>query len=73
MITYDKKRSERQRRKGKIYPTECRVPENSKENKKAFLQEQCEETEKNSRMAKTSHLFKKIERYQGEHFMQGWE
>ena len=24
------KRSERQRRKGKIYPTECRVPENSK-------------------------------------------
>ena len=25
------KRSERQRRKGKIYPTECRVPENSKE------------------------------------------
>ena len=25
-----KKRSERQRRKGKIYPTECRVPENSK-------------------------------------------
>ena len=25
------KRSERQRIKGKIYPTECRVPENSKE------------------------------------------
>ena len=25
-----KKRSERQRRKGKIYPTECRVPKNSK-------------------------------------------
>jgi len=24
-------RSERQGRKGKIYPTECRVPENSKE------------------------------------------
>ena len=27
----EKKRSKRQRRKGKIYPTECRVPENSKE------------------------------------------
>ena len=27
----EKKRSERQRRKGKINPTECRVPENSKE------------------------------------------
>jgi len=26
-----KKRSERQRRKGKIYPSECRVPKNSKE------------------------------------------
>jgi len=27
----DKEEKERQRRKGKIYPTECRVPENSKE------------------------------------------
>ena len=26
-----KKRSKRQGRKGKIYPTECRVPENSEE------------------------------------------
>ena len=26
-----KKRSERQRRKGKIYPFECRVPKNTKE------------------------------------------
>ena len=25
------KRSERQRRKGKIYPFECRIPKNSKE------------------------------------------
>ena len=27
----EKKRSEKQRRKGKIYPSECRVPKNSKE------------------------------------------
>jgi len=27
----EKKRSERQMRKGKIHPSECRVPENSKE------------------------------------------
>ena len=27
----EKKRSERQRRKGKIYPFECRVPKNNKE------------------------------------------
>ena len=29
--SWGKKRSERQRRKGKIYPSECRVPKNSKE------------------------------------------
>ena len=29
--SYEKKRSERQRRKGKIYPLECRVPKNNKE------------------------------------------
>ena len=29
--SYEKKRSERQRKKGKIYPFECRVTENSKE------------------------------------------
>ena len=27
----EKKRSEKQRRKGKIYPSECRVPKNNKE------------------------------------------
>ena len=30
-IAVKKKRSERQRRKGKIFPFECRVPKNSKE------------------------------------------
>ena len=29
--SWEKKRSKRQRRKGKIYPSECRVPKNSKE------------------------------------------
>ena len=29
--SWEKKGSERQRRKGKIYPFECRVPKNSKE------------------------------------------
>ena len=27
----EKKRSEKQRREGKIYPSECRIPKNSKE------------------------------------------
>jgi len=54
-------RSERQRRKGKIYPFECRVPKNSKErDKKAFLSDQCKEIEENNRMGKTRDLFKKI-------------
>ena len=48
-----------QRGKGKIYPFECRVPKNSKENKKAFLNDQCKEIEENSSMGKTRDLFKK--------------
>ena len=57
----EKKRSKKQRRKGKIYPFECRVPKNSKgDNKKAFLSDQCKEIEENNRMGKTRDLFKKI-------------
>ena len=33
--------------------------------KKAFLRDQCKETEENNRMGKTRDLFKKIKRYQG--------
>ena len=36
-----KKRHERQRRKGKIYPFECRVPKTKRRGKKAFLSDQC--------------------------------
>ena len=53
-------RSKNQRRKGKIYPFEFRVPKNSRENKKAFLGDQCKEIEENNRMGKTRYLFKKI-------------
>ena len=51
-----KKRSETQRRKGKIYSIEYRIPENSK--KKAFLSDQCKEIEENNRMGKTRNLKK---------------
>ena len=54
----EKKGSKKQRRKGKIYPFECRVPKNSKE--RAFLSDQCKEIEENNRMGKTRDLFKKI-------------
>ena len=49
--------AKKQRRKGKIFPSECRVPKN---NKKAFLSDQCKEIEENNRMGKTRDLFKKI-------------
>ena len=49
-----------QRRKGKILPSECRVPRIAKRDKKAFLSDQCKETEENSRMEKTKDHFKKI-------------
>ena len=57
---YEKKRSKKRRRKGKIYPLECRVPKNSKESNKAFLSDQCKEIEENNRMGKTRDLFKEI-------------
>ena len=62
----EKKRSEKQRRKGKIYPCQCRVPKNSKERyKKAFLTDQCQEIKENNRMRKTRDLFKKIRDIKG--------
>ena len=56
----EKKGSEKQRRKGKIYPLECRVPRIARRDKKAFLSDQCKEMEENNRMGKTRDLFKII-------------
>ena len=36
-IAEKRREVKRQRRKGKIYPTECRVPENSKERQEGLL------------------------------------
>ena len=52
------KRSERQRRKGKIYPTEFQRIVRC--DRKSFLNEQCKEIEENNRMGNTRHLCKKI-------------
>ena len=49
----EKKRGEKQRRKGKIQ----RI---SRRDKKAFFSDQCKEIEENNRMGKTRDLFKKI-------------
>ena len=56
----DKKRGEKQRRKGKIEASEWRVPKNSKKRYKAFFSDQCKEIEENNRMGKTRDLLKKI-------------
>ena len=53
----EKKRSGKQKRKGKILPFECRDP---RRNKKAFLSDQCKEIEENNIMGKAKDFFKKI-------------
>ena len=56
----EEKRSEKQRRKGKTYASESRVPKIARRDKKAFLSDQCKEIEENHRMGKTRDFFKKI-------------
>ena len=58
----EKKRSEKQRRKGKIFQFECRVQRIVRRDKKAFLGNQCKDIEQNNRMG---HLFKKIRDIKG--------
>ena len=55
----EKKRSEKQRRKGKIYTFECRVPKNSKE-REVRKPSSVISTKENNRMGKSRDLFKKI-------------
>ena len=50
------KRSEKQRRKGKIYPFDAEFQRIAKRDKKAFLSDQCKEIEDNNRMRKTRNL-----------------
>ena len=67
----EKKRSEKQRRKGKIYPLNVEFQRTAKRDKKAFLSDQYKEIEENKGMGKTRHLFKKFE-IPRVHFMQRW-
>ena len=64
----EKKRSENQKRKGKIYHLNVEVQRIARRDKKAFLSDQCKQIEEKNRMGKTRDLFKKIR----EHFMQRW-
>ena len=60
----EKKRNKKQKRKGKIFPSECRVPKKSKERlkkkKKAFFRDQCKEIKESNRRGKTRDLFRKV-------------
>ena len=48
----EKRKNKRQRRKGKINPSKCRIPKKSKESEESLLSEQCKEIEENDRMRK---------------------
>ena len=52
-----------------IYPSECRVPKNSKRHKKVFLSDQCKEIKESNKMGKTRISSRKLE-IPREHFMQ---
>ena len=54
------KGSKKQRRKGKIYLFECRVPKNSKERQESLPQGLMQRNRGTNRMGKTRDLFKKI-------------
>ena len=56
----EKKRSEKQRRKGKISPFNAEFQRIPRRDKKACFSDQCKDTEENNRMGKTRDLFKKI-------------
>ena len=56
----EKKRSEKQRSKGKIYPFDAEFQRKARRGKKAFHSDQRKEIEEDNRMGKTRDLFKKI-------------
>ena len=58
--SYEKKRSERQKRKGRYTHLNAEFQRIARRNKKAFLSDQCKEIEANNRMGKTRVLLKKI-------------
>ena len=56
----EKEEKQKAKEKRKDIPSECRVPKNTRKDKKAFLNDQCKEIEENDRTGKTRDLLKKI-------------
>ena len=65
LLFCEKKKSERQRRKGKIYPLDVEFQRIARRDKKAFLSDKCKEIEENNRMGKTRDHSKKIQDTKG--------
>ena len=61
----EKKRREKQRRKGMIYHFNAEFQRIARRDKKAFLSYQCKEIEENNRMGKTRDFFMKIKDIKG--------
>ena len=59
------------RRKGKIYPAECRVQRIAGRDKKAFLSDQCKKIEEKIKWKRLEISSRKLE-LRREHFMQRW-
>ena len=60
MNSCEKKRSEKQKRKGKHIYLNAEFQRIARRDKKAFLSNQCKELEENNRMGKTGDLLEKI-------------
>ena len=58
--SWGNKKSKKQGRKGKIYPTECRGPENSKKRQEGLLQWTMQRSRGKWKNGQTRDLFKKI-------------
>ena len=67
----EKRRSERQRRKGKIYSSECRTQRISRRDKVSFPSEQCKEIEETMEWERLEISSRKL-KIPKELFMQRW-
>ena len=61
----EKKRSKKQRKKGKIKHLNAELQRIARRDKKTFLSDQCREIDENNIMRKTRDLFKKIRDIKG--------
>ena len=67
----EKKRSEKQRSKGKIKHLNAEFQRIARRDKKAFLSDQCKEIEENNRKKRLEIASRRLE-ITREHFMQRW-